>query len=48
MLLLRIYNSEEPTLLEDEKILAIAKVHNKTAAQVCIRFQVQVKRVFIF
>lgn len=31
----------EPLLLEDEKIIEIAKKHNKSAAQVCIRFQIE-------
>ncbi len=31
----------EPKLLEDETLAAIAKKYNKTAAQVCIRYQVE-------
>jgi len=31
----------EPLLLEDEKVIAVAKSHNKSAAQICIRWQIQ-------
>eukprot|EP00469_Lotharella_globosa_P011127 CAMPEP_0167782360 /NCGR_PEP_ID=MMETSP0111_2-20121227/6474_1 /TAXON_ID=91324 /ORGANISM="Lotharella globosa, Strain CCCM811" /LENGTH=202 /DNA_ID=CAMNT_0007673183 /DNA_START=111 /DNA_END=719 /DNA_ORIENTATION=+ len=32
---------DEPKLLEDPTVMAIARKHNKSSAQVCIRFQVQ-------
>ena len=32
---------EEPSLLEDPKMLAIGKKYGKTPAQLCIRFQMQ-------
>ena len=32
---------DDPYLLDDPKILKIAKAHNKSPAQICIRFQLE-------
>lgn len=31
----------DPSLLDDSKLIAIAKKYNKSTAQICIKFQVQ-------
>ena len=34
-------NAGDPVLLEDQKLRAIGKRHNKSPAQICIRYQIQ-------
>jgi diketogulonate reductase-like aldo/keto reductase len=37
----RVWDENAKTILQDEKLLAMAKKYNKTVAQICIRFGIQ-------
>merc|ERR1712210_397314 len=37
----RVWDENAKTILQDDKLLAMAKKYNKTAAQICIRFGIQ-------
>ena len=37
----RVWDENAKTILQDDKLLAMAKKYNKTVAQICIRFGIQ-------